>query len=65
MNAGYLHPCAHLVARAPGDGRWRDNLAHYRLPVLIAAALGWVTPCEAGTGWNGFYVLITGAILSL
>ena len=58
-------PPVALVAAITGGWALAGTTSPFTASVLIAAALGRVTPREAGIGWNGLYILIMGAILSL
>lgn len=54
-----------LVAAITGGWALSGATSPFTASVLIAAALGRVTPREAGIGWNGLYTLVMGTILSL
>ncbi len=58
-------PPAALVAAITGGWALAGTTSPFTASVLIAATLGRVTPREAGIGWNGVYILVMGAILSL
>ncbi|MCQ0971999.1 hypothetical protein MLD63_16370 [Paracoccus sp. TK19116] len=58
-------PAVALVAAITGGWALSGTTSPFTASVLIAAALGRVTPREAGLGWNGLYTLVMGTILSL
>ncbi len=58
-------PPVALVAAITGGWALSGTTSPFTASVLIAAALGRVTPRQAGIGWNGAYTLVMGAILSV
>ena len=58
-------PPAALVAAITGGWALSGTTSPFTASVLIAAALGRVTPRQAGPGWNGLYTLVVGGMLSL
>ena len=58
-------PAVALVAAITGGWALSGTTSPFTASVLIAAALGRVTPREAGLGWNGFYTIVMGTILTL
>lgn len=54
-----------LVAAITGGWALSGATSPFTASVLISARLSGVSPRQAGIGWNGLYILVMGAILSL
>lgn len=54
-----------VVAAITGGWALSGATSPFTASVLIAAALGGVSPRVAGPGWNGLYTLVMGSVLSL